>query len=1099
MSNKKTKNSLSNLADNLIKLQQNNNEILIKLSEVVNSDAETVTFTLQDTTNNNIKTVTVPSLGNIKKDLQRLDTNIQQISTLNDSNADVRLKDGTFRTIIKSSLKKSAQTIDVTEVPVTFKSKNNWFFESFLNPFLYVGLDYTGQINPDTKQVKMLKYILNLNTPDKLDIYNTNIKNNPDLTYSNFLDLINENGISYAIDDDILNLPPVEPRYFGNFSILRVFEDTESVTQNGNTFTVKNLKFQLDKLFYNDKESVTLETQQLKVGDSLLVNKNDRNTRYIIKSIDFEKNIISVDLVEGFDSVSIGSDIVSFYSIQNFTPEVQVGIGFNEYLAVFIKAIDPVSNMPADKFSPCIGFYTNDLTINDEGVIKNLSTYYQENVVDFGAHLFSMAKENIPPVSKGIKPDAPSLIANNFKVVQINKHATDIKSNEDLKTLSAEKNEIKSKIKEIDKAISTKRLEISTKNYKSNIEKNTDAILLKNLIDDRDRNQTLYNSIVSDILSKKSDKDTIAQKAKFRVRGFWELPVSKLGADGKSQDTVQFYIEYRYITKDGSANNLDEFNISSDGGNKKGIFANWIKLNGPLRERVLDIETGVYKWKEQVLENGEDVNINQLDIPISENEGVEIRIKSVSEAGFPTNPLQSEWSDIVTINFPDDLNVSKEISDIFKETESENVKIDLINELVEKGVYEHVNDQFTQNNSLWKHQSLNIASGFLSTEQNVISLFDYLKKLEDKILFLEETLNKTKGELVVKIEDSDGNQKIVNNNEVLDIFAGNYKDIVSNLSEPKGVIVSKSYFLRLSNENATPLELVSGLGDLQTYGSRFEQMTNARYLNVPIGILDASEENINSNNLPFSSSQVKGQFVYNRTTKLNGNEIINTLNPSAPEIVTVNNEVTADDGFALGTEGYGSIDQTELSITSTKFWYHRLHPIATINNLPNSNAYSTENVSNFGKFKTFLNDKVFSHDNSTKYRTSFREEDKFLIGKASCGDFLFMSPITYQQIRVDGTELNNTKLLQKKSDVVIQLQYQFRMTDYYGAGTTGIGNLEGVFGNETGNATYKKTLGFDIFYNEKRFSFDLSVSSRYKSDSLSANDIPNFSLNNTGN
>ena len=46
------------------------------------------------------------------------------------------------------------------------------------------------------------------------------------------------------------------------------------------------------------------------------------------------------------------------------------------------------------------------------------------------------------------------------------------------------------------------------------------------------------------------------------------------------------------------------------------------------------------------------VNINQVDIPITPNEKVEIRIASVSEAGFPYNPLKSDYSTSVTVDFP---------------------------------------------------------------------------------------------------------------------------------------------------------------------------------------------------------------------------------------------------------------------------------------------------------------------------------------------------------------------------------------------------------------------------------------------------------------
>ena len=57
-----------------------------------------------------------------------------------------------------------------------------------------------------------------------------------------------------------------------------------------------------------------------------------------------------------------------------------------------------------------------------------------------------MTQENIPPVSKAIVPNVPEAVANDFKVVQINKHATDGQSNEDIKSLNKEKLSLNKKI-----------------------------------------------------------------------------------------------------------------------------------------------------------------------------------------------------------------------------------------------------------------------------------------------------------------------------------------------------------------------------------------------------------------------------------------------------------------------------------------------------------------------------------------------------------------------------------------------------------------------------------------------------------------------------
>ena len=68
------------------------------------------------------------------------------------------------------------------------------------------------------------------------------------------------------------------------------------------------------------------------------------------------------------------------------------------------------------------------------------------------------------------------------------------------------------------------------------------------------------------------------------------------------------------------------------------------------------------------------------------------------------------------------------------------------------------------------------------------------------------------------------------------------------------------------------------------------------------------------------------------------------------------------------------------------------------------------------------------------------------------------------------------------------------MTDYFGLGDTGLGNVGGdSSANSSTNLEYTKTIGMDIYANpidKDRFSFDLEITSRYYSKSLITKDIP---------
>jgi hypothetical protein len=68
------------------------------------------------------------------------------------------------------------------------------------------------------------------------------------------------------------------------------------------------------------------------------------------------------------------------------------------------------------------------------------------------------------------------------------------------------------------------------------------------------------------------------------------------------------------------------------------------------------------------------------------------------------------------------------------------------------------------------------------------------------------------------------------------------------------------------------------------------------------------------------------------------------------------------------------------------------------------------------------------------------------------------------------------------------------MTDYFGAGDAGLGNIGGIPSSSSNtNLEYVKTIGLDVYSNlrdKERFSFDIEITARYFSKSLISKDIP---------
>jgi len=165
-----TKYSLTTLLNDLLKLQNNGYQIISKLSEIVSSNADTVQIPITDN-NGVVQTVAVPSFGSIKNQLVRLENNIESLSGIG-ADSSVRLADGTFRKVLVSKLQKEAADIKSMPLPIGFSTRENWFFESFLNPLLYVKFDLTNQIKFNTENVEVARYILNIDSDAKKKIYN---------------------------------------------------------------------------------------------------------------------------------------------------------------------------------------------------------------------------------------------------------------------------------------------------------------------------------------------------------------------------------------------------------------------------------------------------------------------------------------------------------------------------------------------------------------------------------------------------------------------------------------------------------------------------------------------------------------------------------------------------------------------------------------------------------------------------------------------------------------------------------------------------------------------------------------------------------------
>ena len=935
-----TNNSISNSLKKLLEINTNSLKAFERINEAVTTDQKDIP--LEILTDEGSKIVSIPGFGFMKRELERLDNNLKALAGLGKGSTKVKLPDGTFQNIITTSLKTPANDITTLTRPVSFTTKPNYFAEDFLNPMLTTSIDVSGQIPNDTERVLVKRILFDGTNQAAVDFFNENYRDRDGIDYLTAIRDIVNNNIAYTLDEELRDMPYRTTQYTGKFDVLNISNSQREVLVDGEIKKQSIKLYTIDKLTYSDNDKDLDQTELLRVGDELMVTGGSKNTRYVIDRLDASTRQIELRMVEGYEAIKIGAGVLSIYKAEDNNLDIEVPVGFDERILMFVKALDPQSKLLAEKWSPGVGLYSNDLEILQEnGSVIALSQFYKENVADFSKFITSIKEDNIPPATQGVTPNAPQLDAANFKVVQINKHLTDNDAADKIKKLTADKAAIEEAIKKLDDTISKKRTDIATKKYESTIQKDKDKNELTALIEERVSESNLYNSIVNQIQALSSSSNAAKISPKYRIRGFWAIPQAKQVADTLDQEVVQFVIQYRYLSTSGKAAEVAQLKFTDDGRERAAVFSNWNESKTKVRPRSKSIDSSgnistKFTWQETKIEDGQEVNFNQLDIPINQGEVVEIRVKSISEAGFPANPIFSDWSESITVNFPEEEIDTTDVAAAVDKNVAELTKVQISEDLTSRGVFNHVEDSFTANENYYAHVATNIASGFLSPEQKPISVYDKIAELEAQIASLKGTVEAEVGELAVKIISEDGTVTNITKDTTTQLFAGYYVDEVADLTIRKGHIVTKTFKLQLENSKATELELISRLvGDRNKPAYRsVNQDTQAAQFNFGISQNDQGGNNwdnrvdrdsyyreegnydltpIQYQNIdtsqydevesaPYQSAQRRGQFIYSRYMDVaNQNphyivEPIGGLLQGAPEISDYEHELSTNDG-----------------------------------------------------------------------------------------------------------------------------------------------------------------------------------------------------------
>ena len=1171
----------------------NMQELYNKLSLVLSTQSDSVQIN-QVKSDGTISSILIPSFGYLNGKIDNVKNMVESLLNVNDNVVGIKSANGEVRKFQMTDLASLVQDLETINsaaltAPTSFQVKNNWFFESFIDPLLYVSVDVSSFVNDDIDRFETHRIIINDSDDDISSYFDQTYKGVNSIKYSDIITDLNERGISYNEDINIVELPLAINRNRGTFDVLKIYEDTFVESINGETLTSTVKKYKFNTIKYTDITISDKPNKVLAVGDLLITSDN---SEYIIKSIDKTQNTVVLNRVFGTQGITQGASVLRIKPLPYKKPQVQINVGYNERQVIFLRPISAKLDLTTDLLSNGFGIYTNELQITlSDGSTTNLESFYKNFVSDFGMMFLSYAKEKKVPSVLGAVPDAPVLDASNFKVTQIDQHITNTANTNDIKNKLSKKEQLTTNIKEIDKSIDQIKSDLNTNKSLNPSQK---LKLEKDLKTKTDQKQVAFNQMsttVKEISLAVQSTPQFTVAPRYRVRGFWHLPSPKVTAYGK-QEVVQFRIRYRYLSQTGTSSNAEPISYVDQSGVKRtGFFSPYQEYLSEPRKKVLNESTGFYEWVEENTADPDTINCNQLEIPIRKGESVEITIKSISEAGFPDNPIMSDWSDPVIIAFPSDIATAEEGNIATQKIFSEEAKIAFQEELNARGLDLHLQSSFNKGDKYYAHTLSDISSGFFGSSGEIIDAFTKLKEITDSISQIQASIATAAGQIEVKILDTLGNEFSVSNGKTVNLFAGNYQDkikIVGSNSYRHGSIVSSEYTISIRNTSSTPLELVSYLvggidqGAQTSYPGAVQDADygkNRRYDKVPLTINSQVSGAIASikQKTGLQSSQVQSQYMYLRyrdfglSRDLRAGDKIDTtpptsttnplsytlqsnyvyggrdityssqtkkvpfnfghylpFNPNLSSIlvggtntITFNSDSNVWDGTFSASVANGNGYLSEFCI-------HKSHPdLSYLGFDANTDAnvasyfrpaytaseYNTgiqkslpfaqalhfetsvdENTNIFGvkhyvqaEFEkctdpglTNAQSSTLLTDDNFPIKLGFSPNDEFLIGKYTCGSYLFIMPNTYETISIDG----NHPILSRKvvnagteNAVNIPLIFQFRCSDK-------LGYIGGFRTNETlTNIKYSKTVGFDIYIkNQTPFSFDVNVTCQFKQD-----------------
>ena len=796
---------MANMTEYLYQLQQiteQNLSILKALNESFYTKSEHISAVIG--AGDNKQLFAIPSFLCLEDKINTLQANFENLVNAPRTGEAAFSFDGDSRMIEVKGFSNTPQAIDIDGPLDTFMIDKNDVLKDFVTPNPYLKIDLSNMVS-DIKEINIKKIILK-NSELRGMVFDEGFASKT-VSYSDIraqLDLFEEDR-DYMEYDTLQRLPLHTGVGYGEYTIESIVEDKlDNDFKETYVITIQEQPTYM-------VDSNTIE-KYLQVGDEL-TNWNDAvlltitDVNYATRTITAQvKSGMYVSLTSYTDNNADEFCKLKFRSTVDFNKEkyAKVTLEEDDNCIIFIA---PVNNLNIkSEYGYGVAVDTTKLTCIVNGVAYNYLEYYNEFVNNIGDTLLgltTMINNTINNTSaeefEKLVGVSPELTEETLKVININEHLNNSEKLSNIRGLYSQKKGAQQKLATIQGQINDINNILQTNTFEDlNQNRQIYESQLQSLLSQKTETTEYVKSLVGEISTNANEAAIPLKTAKYRIRGYFDH--KKFITDNKiNTSVVKLRVQYRYRNQDSTVGGLKAID-------DKFVFTEWNECgeNGltKLPEYGADNQYHFSYPGDNSLEN--EISFNQIDIPITQGEKVEMRVKAVYDLGYPFIECASQWSNILTIQFPEEFEKNVEILDIIEENNSE-VKKNQLNDILEKnGTIKHVSDTLNDQDITFLHKPQSIASGFYTAERRVVPLYDKLQDLNIMITKLsDEVFGVNQDQPIIKLS-CDSAEMIIKPNTKNTFLVQPYEeaaaDIISNSnsnSDPK--IVTKRIRMDIMN------------------------------------------------------------------------------------------------------------------------------------------------------------------------------------------------------------------------------------------------------------------------------------------------------------